>query len=121
MPTVAIVMRAGFIVYLPLDGICRVSGTLMRGLGQRDEVAPFHCSMSPVLSTERIAHVGTVGDCCVAGVQSARCPLWVRSGGPKQAAVSFDVRFTPKSGHPSDHSLRQLFAKAVIAASRVGA
>jgi hypothetical protein len=41
----------------------------------------------------------------------------VKSG--QQTFVSWlrDVRFTPKSGHPSGHSLRQLFAKAVIAAS----
>src|SRR5262249_7567082 len=29
---------------------------------QRYELAPFHCSMPPVLPTERIAHLGTV-DC----------------------------------------------------------
>src|SRR5262245_65593269 len=26
---------------------------------QRDELAPFHCPMPPVLPTERIAHLGT--------------------------------------------------------------
>src|SRR5262249_29901195 len=31
---------------------------------QRDELAPFHCPMPPVLPTERIAHLGTV-DCCI--------------------------------------------------------
>src|SRR5262249_45945187 len=31
---------------------------------QRDELAPFHCPMSPVLPTERIAHLGTA-DCCI--------------------------------------------------------
>src|SRR5215468_475272 len=29
----------------------------------RDEIAPIHCPMPPVLPTERIAHLGTV-DCC---------------------------------------------------------
>jgi hypothetical protein len=31
---------------------------------ERDEVAPFHCPMPPVLPTERIAHLGTA-DCCI--------------------------------------------------------
>src|SRR5215831_11520474 len=31
---------------------------------QRDELAPFHCPMPPVLPTERIAHLGTA-DCCI--------------------------------------------------------
>src|SRR5262249_34445731 len=31
---------------------------------QRDELAPFHCPMPPVLPTERIAYLGTV-DCCI--------------------------------------------------------
>jgi len=44
----------------------------------------------------------------------------IKSGGPKQAAVSFDVRFTPKSGHRSGHSRRQLLANIAIAASQIG-
>ena len=31
---------------------------------QRDELAPFHCPMPPVLPTESIAHIGTA-DCCI--------------------------------------------------------
>src|SRR5262249_61231413 len=31
---------------------------------QRDELAPFHCPMSPVLPTGRIAHLGSA-DCCI--------------------------------------------------------
>jgi hypothetical protein len=31
---------------------------------QRYELAPFHCPMSPVLPTERIAHLGTA-DCYI--------------------------------------------------------
>src|SRR5262249_40365992 len=42
-----------------------------------DECAAFHCLMPPVLSTERIAHIGTAGDCCAAGFQLGLCPLWV--------------------------------------------
>src|SRR6516164_9858043 len=30
-----------------------------RAAEQRDEIAPFHCPMPPVLRTEKIAHVGT--------------------------------------------------------------
>src|ERR1700756_5249389 len=37
---------------------------------QRDELAPFHCPVSPVLPTERIARPGTAGDCCAAELQS---------------------------------------------------
>jgi hypothetical protein len=36
----------------------------------RDERAAFHCPMPPVLSTERIAHLGTAGDCRAAAFQS---------------------------------------------------
>src|SRR5262245_43619230 len=48
---------------------------------QRDERAPLHCLMPPVLSTDRIAHLGTAGDCCAAAFQSSlfrfsvACPL----------------------------------------------
>jgi hypothetical protein len=35
-----------------------------RAAEQRDELAPFHCPMSPVLPPERIAHLGTA-DCCI--------------------------------------------------------
>ena len=44
---------------------------------QRDELAPFHCRMPPVLPTERIAHLGAAGDCCAAGFQSGLCRLRV--------------------------------------------
>src|SRR5262245_20866635 len=36
--------------------------TLLSALWQR-ELAPVHCPMSPVLPTERIAHLGTAADC----------------------------------------------------------
>src|SRR5262249_46362457 len=49
-----------------------------RAAEQRDEVAPFHGPVSPVLLTEeRIAHLSTAGDCCGAGVQSWLWPLGV--------------------------------------------
>jgi hypothetical protein len=54
-------------------------------------------------------------------VASSRRLLWVKGGEPKQAAVSPDVRFSPKSGHRSGHSRRQPFANAAIAPSRVAA
>src|SRR6516165_8830989 len=38
---------------------------------QHDEVAAFHCPIRPVLRTERIAQLGTAGDRCTAGFQSA--------------------------------------------------
>jgi hypothetical protein len=44
---------------------------------QGDEVAPLHCPMPPVLSTEKIAHLGTAGDCRAAAFQSSLCRSWV--------------------------------------------
>src|SRR5262249_19730406 len=37
-----------------------------RAAEQRDKGAPLHCLMPPVLSIERIAHIGTAGDRCAA-------------------------------------------------------
>jgi hypothetical protein len=37
---------------------------------QGDKFAAFHCPVPPVLRTERIAHLGTAGDCCAAGFRS---------------------------------------------------
>src|SRR5262249_35870037 len=52
-------------LFVPLALLCacreRPRG---RDANERDEVAPFHCSMPPVLRTERIAHLGTA-DCCI--------------------------------------------------------
>ena len=41
-----------------------------RATDERDEVAPLHCSMPPMLPSERIAHLSKAGDCCAAGFQS---------------------------------------------------
>jgi hypothetical protein len=38
-----------------------------RAAYERDELAPFHCPVPPVLSTGRIAQLNTAGDCCAAG------------------------------------------------------
>src|SRR5262249_31756190 len=35
-----------------------------RAAEERDELAPFHRPVPPVLPTERIAHIGTA-DCCI--------------------------------------------------------
>ena len=48
-----------------------------RAAQQRDELAPLHCPMPPVLPTERIAHLGTAGDSCAAGFQDGLRPLRV--------------------------------------------
>src|SRR5262245_33149975 len=40
-----------------------------RAAEKRDERAAFHCPMPPVLRTESVAHLSTVGDCCAAGFQ----------------------------------------------------
>src|SRR5215468_8656454 len=49
-----------------------------RAAEKRDEVAPLHCLMLPVLSTERIAHLATAQGSCAAGFRSSLCPLWVK-------------------------------------------
>ena len=51
-----------------------------RAAEQRDELAAFHCPMPPVLSTERIPHLGTTGDCRSAAFQSGLCRSWVKPG-----------------------------------------
>src|SRR5262249_6479015 len=54
------------------DGQCRLLRARRerphyhRAAEQRDEVAPFHCPVPPMLSTERIAHLSTAGGCCAA-------------------------------------------------------
>jgi hypothetical protein len=67
-----------------------------RAADERDEFAPFHCPMPPVLPTERIAHLSTAGDCCAAGFQSGlcrRCPTEL-----SRRATSIHVRSTPGTG-----------------------
>jgi hypothetical protein len=39
-----------------------------------------HCSVPPVLPTERIAHIGTAAACCAAGFRSCLCRRWVING-----------------------------------------
>jgi hypothetical protein len=51
-----------------------------RAAEQRDELAPFHCPMPPVLPIKRIAHLSKQGDCCTAGVRAGLCRL----GGQQQ-------------------------------------
>ena len=40
---------------------CRERPRDSRAAEQRDELAPFHCPMPPVLPTERIAHLSAAG------------------------------------------------------------
>jgi hypothetical protein len=50
-----------------------------RGRGtaeQRDEIAPFHCPMPPVLPTERIAHLGPAGGAALRDFE----PVYVADG-----------------------------------------
>src|SRR5262245_8570605 len=41
-----------------------------RAAEQPDEQAPLHWPVPPMLSTKKIAHLGTAGDCCAVGFQS---------------------------------------------------
>src|SRR5262245_58324343 len=66
-----------------------------RAAEQRDEFAPFHCPMPPVLPTERIAHLA--GACCAAGFQSRLCRLWVIFVRPTRFRRSRHVRIAPKA------------------------
>src|SRR5262245_21200941 len=67
-----------------------------RAAEQRDELAPFHCPMPPVLPAERIAHLSTAVGCCAAGFQPRLClnrvlavrkRLGARSFGPSRVVV----------------------------------
>ena len=49
--------------------------------------------MPPVLSTERIAHLGTAGDCCAAAFQSSLCRSWVIRVAPTASKASPNVRY----------------------------
>jgi hypothetical protein len=60
--------------------MCRERPRSRRAAEQRDELAPFHCAVPPVLPTERIAHLHIAGDCCVAGFRLGQCLLWVIPG-----------------------------------------
>jgi hypothetical protein len=73
-----------------------------RAAEQRDEFAPFHCPMPPVLPTERIAHLA--GACCAAGFQSRLCRLWVIFVRPTRFRRSRHVRIATESGQITDIS-----------------
>ena len=49
--------------------------------------------MPPVLSTERIAHLGTTGDCRAAAFQSSLCRSWVNRDSWAMSAAT-NVRFS---------------------------
>src|SRR5262245_9816410 len=54
-----------------------------RAAEQRDEVAPVHCPMPPVLPTGRIARLRTGGDCCIdptLGGRAFNVRSWERTG-----------------------------------------
>src|SRR6266566_621773 len=70
-----------------------------RAAEHRDELAPFHCPMPPVLPTERIAHRSR--DCCAAGFRSCLWPVRVMNGPKATSALS-----------PFDSQLRTLVGAA---------
>src|SRR5262249_38602150 len=47
-----------------------------RAAEQRDELAPFHCLMSPVRPTERIAHLGGAADLLRCGISTWSLSAW---------------------------------------------
>ncbi len=92
-----------------------------RAAEQRDEVAPFHCLVSPVLPTERIAHVGGAGDLL-------RCGIWTRpmslvgqsrpfdgvcsmSGLPPKAGLGASSRHVAQVPIPDSWNAAKLFAR----------
>jgi hypothetical protein len=83
-------------------GSCR-----RRAADERDELAPFHCPMPPVLPTERIAHLNTAGDCCAAGFRSSLRRRWVFRDGRYQTMAR--VRSPPNPDHNSE---RLMLARA---------
>src|SRR5262249_45703109 len=56
-----------------------------RAAEQRDERAPFHCPMSPVLPTERIAYLGHGGELLHCGISG---PVDVRFGSKADTSTS---------------------------------
>ena len=64
---------------------------------KRDEVAPLHCLMLPVLSTERIAHLATAQGRCAAAFQFSLCRRWGHSRPIDTAIAVAACRFTPRS------------------------
>jgi NAD(P)-dependent dehydrogenase (short-subunit alcohol dehydrogenase family) len=80
-----------------------------RAAEQRDEVAPFHCPVSPVLPTERIAHLGPAGGAALRDFEAADVRI------ESQSAVSGFLRhgcFTPETGHWLARLARQKSAKS---------
>ena len=69
---------------------------------QRDERAPVHCPVPPVLPTERIAHLGTAGDCCAAGFR----PNYIGLGSSTTKAEYLNSRPFRGTGAPGRFSLR---------------
>src|SRR5262249_2531025 len=76
-----------------------------RAAEQRDELAPFHCPVSPVLPTERIAHPSTAGDCCAAEFQTRLCRVRVIRDRSIRQPLPPHVRFAPKADNQVDVSL----------------
>src|SRR5262249_19763909 len=68
-----------------------------RAAAQRDELAPFHCPIPPVLPTERIAHLSYGGEEVAVGVQYALMTGWGQSAGAVWSQPSVDFRTTPKA------------------------
>src|SRR5262249_16554692 len=75
-----------------LAGLLRQRGERPRGRAadERNEVAPLHCLVLPVLPTERIAHLRTL-DCCIhppGRYETMAVPppiIFSKGGSPKQA------------------------------------
>jgi hypothetical protein len=61
-----------------------------RAADQRDERAPFHCSVLPMLQTKIAQH------CCAAGFQFGLCRLWVIRDRGRQSQRPMHVRFHPR-------------------------
>jgi hypothetical protein len=69
----------------------------------------------------RVDRIRPIGDCCTAGVRSGLCRSWVNRVRDGRRTGAARVRIAPKADIVWFHSGRQLFANAVIAASRLGA
>jgi hypothetical protein len=83
-----------------------------RAAKKHDEFAAFHCPMPPVLPTDRIAHLGTAGDCCAAGFHSS---LWRR-----RAKTSAPGTWRLSPGDRSAWWRKPIFVLPLLSARRVG-
>ena len=78
---------------------------------QRDELAPFHCPVSPVLPNERNS---TPRYCCAAGFRSDLCRRWVKSARGNRRKAATHVRSYPMIRGSRRRDVPQWMARTAV-------